>query len=321
MTHNSLSLEPGMLGRLMPLCLALDARAQITSAGPVAQRIFPSLQPGSDFFAHFTVTHPRDVRSAEALRHTGQRRLRLSPTAPPQSALRGLAVPVAGGGVLINLSFGIDLPQAVRRHQLTESDFAATDPAVELLFLIEVNRLVTQELTGLTRRLQGARMAAEARAQSDPLTGLGNRRAADELLAHLSAGSAPFGLLHLDLDHFKQINDSFGHAAGDALLQHVGLALQREARSTDLPARIGGDEFLLLLPGLGEITLLEQIAERITRRLRRPLPWQDHHLIASASMGLLIGRGGEAAEQLLARVDTALYQAKRNGRGQHARAP
>lgn len=311
-----LQIPPALLGRLMPMYLTLDPYGMIRHTGPALTRILPDILQGSRFFSRFTISHPTGLTTTAALRQCGARRLRLGLTGEPDLTFRGIAVPLPDGGALLNLSFGIDLPQAVRRHQLTDQDFAPTDTAVELLFLIEANSLVTAELTGLTRRLQGAKAAAELRAQRDPLTGLGNRRAADKLLDTLVQGGGAFGLLHLDLDYFKQINDSFGHAAGDALLQHTGQILQNLARRTDLAARIGGDEFLLLFPNLTDPVALQDIAQRILDRLRQPLDWQGHQLTGSASIGWLLTPGGETAAELLHRVDAALYDAKRKGRGQ-----
>lgn len=316
-----LQIPPLLLGRLMPMYLVLDPYGGIRHTGPALARILPGALQGGRFFQRFQISHPAGLINTAALRQCGARRLRLHLTDDPSLSFRGLAVPLPDGGALLNLSFGIDLPQAVRRHQLTEQDFAPTDTAVELLFLIEANSLVTAELTGLTRRLQGAKAAAELHAQSDALTGLGNRRAADKMLDALVQGNSGFGLLHLDLDYFKQINDSFGHAAGDALLQYTGEILQSVARSSDLAARIGGDEFLLLLPGLTDQTALQDIARRILERMRRPLAWQDHLLTASASIGWLLTPGGETAADLLRQVDAALYEAKRQGRGQAMGVP
>ena len=316
----AIQILPEMLGRLMPMALTLDRRGRVRFPGPAIPRLLPALTEGAAFFDLIRISHPQQITTLAGLRDCGPRGLRLHSRDRPEATLRGLAVPLADGGALVNFALGIDLPQAVRRHDLTVADFAPTDPAMELLFLIEANSLVTAELTGLTRRLQRARRAAESQAHSDALTGLGNRRAADDMLEALLGGAAPFGVLHLDLDHFKQINDSFGHAAGDALLQHVGQILQGEARDSDLPARIGGDEFLLLLPGLSDSAALSRLADRLLSRLTRPLRWQDRLLTASASIGFVIAPPGATAAGVLAVVDEALYHAKRAGRGRIARA-
>src|SRR5690606_16624789 len=119
--------------------------------------------------------------------------------------------------MLIDLSFGIAVIEAVRRHDLTATDFAATDLAVEMLYLAEARAAVMRAALSLNDRLRAARREAEALAMRDTLTGLGNRRALDEALQRLIARREPFGLMHLHLDYFKDVNDTLGHAAGDAV--------------------------------------------------------------------------------------------------------
>ena len=138
---------------------------------------------------------------------------------------RGLAVPTGDGGMLLNLSFGIRLIDAVRQHALTDADFAATDMAVEMLYLVEVKQAVMTELRRLNLRLQGAKATAEEQALTDTLTGLRNRRALDVSLPALIGQGVAFGLMHIDLDYFKQVNDTLGHAAGDQVLRRSGEGL------------------------------------------------------------------------------------------------
>ncbi|PKP84944.1 MAG: hypothetical protein CVT80_05370 [Alphaproteobacteria bacterium HGW-Alphaproteobacteria-2] len=158
--------------------------------------------------------------------------------------LRGLLVSMGDGDVLLDLSPGIGIVEAVARHGLSVRDFAASDPTVEMLYLIEAQGLIRNELRRLTDRLAEAHHAAEAQAVTDALTGLGNRRAMDQAASALAQDSTdePFALLQIDLDRFKTVNDTLGHAAGDHVLRHVADVLREETRTGDLVMRTGGDE-------------------------------------------------------------------------------
>lgn len=155
-------------------------------------------------------------------------------------------------------------------------------------------------------------------ATRDDLTGLVNRRHMEELaeMEHrraLRSGRAPC-LCLLDLDHFKRINDVHGHAAGDEVLRLFALHASLALRETDVLARWGGEEFLVLLPDTdpGEA---QQGFERLRDLLERDETWGDRpHLRVSFSAGLTAWRGGEALRDALARADLALYEAKASGR-------
>jgi diguanylate cyclase (GGDEF)-like protein len=141
----------------------------------------------------------------------------------------------------------------------------------------------------------------------DPLTGLANRRAWEELLdveaARATRTDSPLCVALLDLDHFKEVNDTRGHRAGDRLLRSVSAAWSAELRETDFLGRLGGDEFGLVLP---DCELQE--AHEVLARLRGAAPQ------TSWSAGLVVRGDGEQPEALVSRVDEALYRAKANGR-------
>jgi diguanylate cyclase (GGDEF)-like protein len=166
-----------------------------------------------------------------------------------------------------------------------------------------------------------AREAHELRAAAtrDPLTGLANRRQLQVSMHDAAVGRA--ALVLLDIDHFKRLNDTLGHPAGDDALLHVAGILRRETRSGDVPARVGGEEFALWLPG----TTLES-ASRLAERVRRALEsstwtWQGTPWRLTASFG--VAHWGETTQQvdnLMQHADGALYAAKEGGRNRVATA-
>lgn len=308
------------LGQFMPMHLLLDPAEKVLSVGPTLRRVLGAGPvEGACFDQLFEVRSPGGVTSASELIERSGNRFRLAPRHARNVSLRGLGHRLGPDGpMLLNLTFGIDLMAAVREYSLTDTDFAATDLAMELLYLAEANAAVTQELRGLNLRLEGARLAAEEEALTDPLTGLRNRRAADLVLERLCKARAPFGLMHLDLDYFKAVNDTLGHAAGDFVLESVGRILREQIRAEDCAARIGGDEFVIILPGRTEPKILRSIAGRIIAKVSEPTSFEGNSCRVSGSIGIV--RSPDLvrpdAGQVMAASDRALYAAKHAGRGQ-----
>ncbi|MEQ3626923.1 MAG: diguanylate cyclase [Marinobacter sp.] len=310
-------LSASAMARLMPMHLQVDAGGTILSVGPTLQRLCVDTPlPGQSFFEVFTLRRPQGVRDVAALLG-GDGRLSLRFRNGARTGFKGLAVSLGeGAGMLVNLGFGISVVEAVRHYALSNSDFAATDLTVELLYLVEANTAVLEESRKLNLRLQGAKTAAEEKAVTDTLTGLGNRRAMDDVLTRLELSGRGFGLIHLDLDFFKDINDSLGHAAGDAVLQQVGRVLVEETRSEDIVVRAGGDEFILIFPRVSDTTVLQQLAQRIIARIELPIPHGKQHCFISASAGIAVSRSAESVAQVLLDADRALYMSKARGRAQ-----
>jgi diguanylate cyclase (GGDEF)-like protein/PAS domain S-box-containing protein len=156
-------------------------------------------------------------------------------------------------------------------------------------------------------------------ARVDALTGLPNRRQFDERLeeamARTQRAATSMGVMFLDVDYFKKINDTLGHAAGDVVLKEFGTRLRHQVRVTDVVARLGGDEFVVLVEGIKGIDELEALAEKIVAAVRSPIFFEGRPVPITTSVGVaLYEGGGESSAELLEGADRALYAAKREGR-------
>jgi diguanylate cyclase (GGDEF)-like protein len=168
--------------------------------------------------------------------------------------------------------------------------------------------------------------ALDRRASEDALTGLPNRRTFEARLAaassHFERYQRPFSLLILDVDHFKKFNDTWGHEAGDRVLQHVAELVRASVREVDLPARLGGEEFVVLLPETPLMAAVE-VAERVRRSIAgKPVVWHGRPLEVTASLGVATcPESVESPHELLAAADAALYRSKGSGRNRTTAAP
>ncbi len=322
-TRPELRLPIAVLDRLMPMHLSIDPRGQIRHAGPTIRKMLGWDGSGPpSIFEHVEIRRPQGVDDVKALMQQAGSRLSLALKTAPDLQLRGVLLPVEdGGGAIIDISLGLYFARAVAEFSLTLHDFSPCDQTVELLYLHEANTSTTRLSTRLSERLQSAHAAAQYQARTDVLTGLSNRRAMDDELERLlSDKNQDFTLLHLDLDLFKEVNDTHGHAAGDAVLMNVGAILSRELRRNDFPARIGGDEFLVLLrPTVGE-EVAGRIAQRLIQRIEAPLAFEGIECAVSASIGIVMTTRYSqrpTMNELMADADAALYRAKHAGRGRY----
>ena len=188
-------------------------------------------------------------------------------------------------------------------------------PTLEVLGQVAELVQVGLEREVMRRSATLDRDAFHEQAMHDPLTGLYNRayvvEVADRLCARDDLADGPgLAALMVDIDHFKEVNDTFGHAAGDTILQHVASALASVVRPDDVPVRFGGEEFLVMLSGVDGRTAIA-VAERIRTAIAVPdgLPAP-----VTASVGIAMRHPGELFEDLVARADEALYRAKIGGR-------
>jgi len=174
------------------------------------------------------------------------------------------------------------------------------------------------------RELAQLRQDIEHDALHDPLTGLANRRGLEQQIQHLirnaMSKNGTVQIMHIDLDRFKQINDTLGHAAGDFILQWVAKALEDTVKDHGFIARVGGDEFVVVIAeGLSSVQLSD-LAGKIIHRMSEPVPYESSMCYFGASIGIGIGIAKSDtrtfnASELLANADIALYRAKQRGRG------
>ncbi len=163
--------------------------------------------------------------------------------------------------------------------------------------------------------LEEQRQRLTHRAAHDSLTGLANRERFTSLVNRALRDDDHPAVAFIDLDGFKAINDRFGHSAGDVVLQVAAERIRSVVRGADVPARLGGDEFAVLLSTSPHPGAVSVVAERVRTRLGEPFSVEGRTVMVGASVGLAFGGRGEDAEALLRRADTAMYAAKRAGKG------
>jgi len=224
-----------------------------------------------------------------------------------------------------------DRPGQVISSQLRSHDGGTEVGALRLRFFGKVTLTEREEFTlrtfaaALSTAIRNASAYAEAQrlsaehehaAKHDPLTGLANRRQlynlGDELLAQ-SNSDGQIALLLMDLNHFKEVNDTLGHVSGDEVLREVGRRINAKAGSNDLVIRLGGDEFAVLLVGLPAPALAVPRARDILASLDHPMEVDGMRLVVEASAGVALAPPQGGVEELLRRADVAMYQAKRGG--------
>jgi len=298
--------------------LRLTETGHIVHVAPTLKKLRAGVDlSGMRFLEVFRLDRPRSVTTMTELMTRARSKLHLELRDPPFTALKGVLVRLPGGqGALVNLSFGISVVEGVQDFRLSSADFAATDLAIEMLYLVEAKSAAMDASRNLNQRLQGAKLAAEEQAETDTLTDLKNRRAADRFLEQALFEDRPFALMHLDLDHFKAVNDTKGHAAGDLVLQEVAKVMRAATRKGDMIARVGGDEFMILIDGTATKARLMQIAEGLIQSIENPIAFEDTFCAISASIGIARRREGDkrSLDAFIQCSDRALYASKSKGR-------
>jgi len=239
----------------------------------------------------------------------------------PYSALTGQAMQV--GGILLAVMIAIAITTRIRDLQIARARAAESAQKYLTALNQELERLVHDRTQALERKNDELKELAAR----DSLTGLLNHRAAIEQFHH-ALNSAyryrdPLALIMLDIDHFKSVNDRYGHQAGDSVLMTLARLLLQNVRAADVCGRYGGEEFLLLLPKAGPGTAYE-LAERLRRQIQALELVELHGTRVTASFGVAevdLDAPPVSGDQLIRRADEALYQAKRLGRNRVCCAP
>lgn len=326
-----------MLDVLCPMHVVLNATGHVVHAGPTLEKVFGGTGlKGRRFLELFELKRPRLEPSMSDLMAAHGKRLHVVLRHKSRAEMKGVLLPLpetgashVAGCAVVNLSFGISVIDAVRDFNLTDADFAITDLTVELLYLVEAKSAAMEASRKLNTRLQGAKIAAEERAFTDTLTGLRNRRVLEPVVSRLIEAGEDFALMQLDLDYFKSVNDTLGHAAGDHVLREVAVILREETREADTIVRFGGDEFVLVFSPVAETQTIAQISERLIERLERPIDFNGKECRISGSIGTTLSRNYEnpTLARMMEDADLALYKAKSAGRGnqmafqEHMRTP
>lgn len=315
--------DGGTLDILLPLHVVIDPSGLISRSGPTAPRLLKRESlVGLYFFDLVTVLRPRGISDlAGLLRHAGAK-LSVEIAGLDTHRLKGVAVPAPGGqGAIVDLSLGAGVQEVVSARNLRNKDFSPADPTVEMLWLLGAQGIFMAESKRLNRHLEGKRTAAEAEAYTDSLSGLPNRRALERQLARMLRRRPRGGvaLMQIDLDHFKQVNDTLGHAAGDHVLKEVSQRLLDVIRPTDMVARIGGDEFVVVLSDYGCEATLSEIGHRIIAAVSEPMSFEGQPCRVGASVGASIveEEASQTVETILSDADRALYLSKEQGRGRY----
>ncbi|MFL6624929.1 MAG: diguanylate cyclase domain-containing protein [Vitreoscilla sp.] len=255
------------------------------------------------------------------------RRIAAYTNLPPGDHLLELRTAVPGGAWSEPVSLPVHV--APRWHEtwwaravltLVAFGFLAGAVRARLALLRRRQRVLEGLVAERTRQLQDSQKQLEQIAYSDSLTGLANRRMFSEDLrrgfAHAARGGPAFALLLLDLDRFKQVNDTMGHDAGDAVLIAVARSLIESVREVDRVARLGGDEFAVLLSDVVGSEGLSIVCERILESVNRPMVHAQRTLRIGASIGAACAPSGASTPDALYKAaDLALYEAKAAGRG------
>jgi len=285
--------------------------AQLVLAQEVGAALVTTVGPGPEVT---TMTPHAAVAGHDRARRLGRLVSPGDPDVPwlPVPSHHVLSGPVIGAGGPL----GVLVVARSRRnaHRFVAAELRGVEVLGRSLGLLLENRGLTDRLTRTTALTD----TLKTRASHDPLTGLGNRAAFLEGLERSLATGEPVAVLFVDLDDFKRVNHRQGHAAGDWALRVCGRRLQSCVRGEDVVARIGGDEFVILVRGADAGEHATDVARRVIDLMSFPFTVDGYSVQLGASVGIAVSDGAAVSSELVARADAAMYQAKRGGKGRYA---
>lgn len=318
--------QAAFIDQILPFGGFVTEEGTLVHLAPALKKVLGEQVIDTSFFDQFRVRSPRSLRKSRSITQFLNERVSvefLAPETQEPLVLRVHVCPTPSTPKLyvFNTSFGVHLSKAVDQFGLTERDFSPADPSIDLLYVMKTQSALLADSQAMATRLKEAKDAAMELALSDPLTGLPNRRALSRHLEAVLMAGRPgerLAVVHVDLDHFKRVNDTLGHAAGDEVLGRVSAILRRAVGEHGMATRIGGDEFVLLIPIENDShDHLMDLAHDLIRTISKPVMIAGYQAQVSASIGITFARAGEkkSVDDVLLEADLALYEVKTNGRG------
>ncbi|MEL7154968.1 MAG: EAL domain-containing protein [Actinomycetota bacterium] len=308
----------GLVAELFPFRMILGPgpATTVVDAGPTLSRWLGRELTGEAFDDCFAVRRPALTALDPASVAARRRSVYVLDALGTPYQLRGQMIP-DGDHLLFVGSPVLTTASNVEELGLSMTDFAPHDATVDMVVLQRFAEMQLADLQARAIELEEAVSARDQfsyRATTDSLTGLANRRAFWDSCRSAVESGAPLGLLFIDVDRFKSVNDRFGHGAGDAVLSQIADRLTQSVRISDLVARLGGDEFAVLLSDADTETVAG-IVDRLVANVRAPIVFDERELSASVSIGVVTDTRGKSVDELVQDADAAMYEGRQRGRG------
>lgn len=321
-------LDAQALDDLVPFALVVKNDGAIVHAGRSIKKILakPTLE-SVNFFDTFSIAAPRILKDIRDLSKACNIRVSLSAHRVGATKPFTLRATIArchkdSSTFFVLTTLGVKLPEIVEELELFDRDFAHADSSVDLLYFLSTQGQLLKDAHELAERLRAAKDRAENLAQTDALTNLPNRRGLTDYTTNLmhkpTVKNSNWYLLHVDLDRFKQVNDTHGHAAGDTVLCNVATLLKDIAGPEDIVARVGGDEFIWIAKSYKSNAQIASSASALIKLISVPHRIGKQLIQIGSSIGItrIDPQAGKSLDSLLLEADLALYAAKNSGRGQ-----
>lgn len=323
MLLDSINLSIDTLDRLCPFHIVFcdsGERPQITSMGSALKKLIGTPVTFSGLREKFEVIRPRE--SIKSLPDLAQScKMIVLQCSDPAFCLRGLLIRFSSNSYLYYCSVEISSSHTLTALGLKMSDFSPADPTPDILILHRFRELMMQDQQKQIEELRKIGMARDTfdrHANTDMLTGIGNRRLFFKQGSDMLAESCPdqvTAIILMDLDRFKQINDSHGHDVGDAVLRTVAARCQDSVSDFGIVARLGGDEFVALVR-LSSLKGLHALVDELLLEISRPMVCVGRHLEVHPSMGVSVLEPGQSVDEAIHFADLAMYEGRKGGDGQ-----